>query len=420
MLGLDLGARFVRGALCDLDGDYPRAPGRRAGRRGAEGASRRSRAARVPARHGRPRPGAGGQRRRRRPGRRRAGTGSCRWPRTSPASRAPTSPRSSRRALDFPVTLENDINLAALGEQWQESREASTTSSSSRSEPAWAQGSCSRGELHRGHHGAAGELDFALVGLGETVDPSAPQVAELARGLPSSAPCTARGLRRRPQRRPGRMRGRRRDRPTHRAPRRACRRGGATSSSSFSAAASARTATSCSIRSPGCWPSGCPSRRASRSPRWVRPPCSRERSRSGAKRRSRTSSPGERRPERRDPRLSVGSTHLARELRGHVARPPIMRSRAGPPPPRLRRRRRRSGVSESRGAGCPFSIRSRSISADASARVSGNPSPACSHSAPASAYTCRTVGGPSHMTPLSRKRCDVSVPTLCRLRVSRG
>ena len=37
------------------------------------------------------------------------------------------------------------------------------------------------GELHRGRHGAAGELDFALVGFGETVDPSAPQVAELAR-----------------------------------------------------------------------------------------------------------------------------------------------------------------------------------------------------------------------------------------------
>ena len=42
------------------------------------------------------------------------------------------------------------------------SRAASTTSSSSRSAPASAPGSSSRGELHRGRHGAAGEIDFAL------------------------------------------------------------------------------------------------------------------------------------------------------------------------------------------------------------------------------------------------------------------
>jgi predicted NBD/HSP70 family sugar kinase len=40
-----------------------------------------------------------------------------------------------------------------------------------------------RGELHRGRHGAAGEIDFALIGVDETVDPSAPQVAELAAEL---------------------------------------------------------------------------------------------------------------------------------------------------------------------------------------------------------------------------------------------
>ena len=39
----------------------------------------------------------------------------------------------------------------------------------------------------------------------------------------------------------------------------------------------------------------------------------------------------------------------------------------------------------SQGAGCPCSTRSRSISADASPRVSGNSSPALSHSTPASA-----------------------------------
>jgi predicted NBD/HSP70 family sugar kinase len=37
-----------------------------------------------------------------------------------------------------------------------------------------------RGELHTGRHGFAGEIDFALDALDEDVDPSAPQVAEIA------------------------------------------------------------------------------------------------------------------------------------------------------------------------------------------------------------------------------------------------
>ena len=40
-----------------------------------------------------------------------------------------------------------------------------------------------RGELHRGHHGAAGEVDYALIGLGQEVDPSAEAVSELAARL---------------------------------------------------------------------------------------------------------------------------------------------------------------------------------------------------------------------------------------------
>ena len=39
------------------------------------------------------------------------------------------------------------------------------------------------GELHRGRNGAAGEVDFALAGIGQTLDPSAPEVVELARDL---------------------------------------------------------------------------------------------------------------------------------------------------------------------------------------------------------------------------------------------
>jgi hypothetical protein len=60
-------------------------------------------------------------------------------------------------------------------------------------------------------------------------------------------------------------------------------------------------------------------------------------------------------------------------------------ARRGRPLTRLRRPRGLGGVSSSRGAGCPFSIRSRSISSEASPRVSGHSSPIRSQSAPASA-----------------------------------
>jgi predicted NBD/HSP70 family sugar kinase len=36
------------------------------------------------------------------------------------------------------------------------------------------------GELHRGRHGAAGEIDFALIGVDESLDPSALEIAQLA------------------------------------------------------------------------------------------------------------------------------------------------------------------------------------------------------------------------------------------------
>jgi predicted NBD/HSP70 family sugar kinase len=46
------------------------------------------------------------------------------------------------------------------------------------------------GELHRGNHGAAGEVDWALAGMAEDVDPSAEGVASLAARL---APAGAAG-----------------------------------------------------------------------------------------------------------------------------------------------------------------------------------------------------------------------------------
>ena len=86
-------------------------------------------------------------------------------------------------ALGLPVTLENDINLAALGEQWQGVAQGVDDFVFLSIGTGMGAGLVLRGELHRGCHGAAGEIDFALAGLDETVDPSAPQVAELASEL---------------------------------------------------------------------------------------------------------------------------------------------------------------------------------------------------------------------------------------------
>ena len=86
-------------------------------------------------------------------------------------------------ALDLPVTFENDINLAALGEQWQGVARGVDDFVFLSVGTGMGAGLVLGGELHRGRHGAAGEIDFALAGLEETLDPSAPQVSALADGL---------------------------------------------------------------------------------------------------------------------------------------------------------------------------------------------------------------------------------------------
>ena len=83
--------------------------------------------------------------------------------------------------LGLPVRLENDTNLAALGEQWRGVARGVDDFVFLSIGTGMGAGVVVGGELHRGRHGAAGEIDFALIAF-DGVDPSAPQVAVLAGG----------------------------------------------------------------------------------------------------------------------------------------------------------------------------------------------------------------------------------------------
>src|SRR4029450_2315285 len=87
------------------------------------------------------------------------------------------------RALDVPVELENDINLAALGELWPAVPGGVANFASLSVGAGLGAGLVLGGELHRGRNGAAGELDFALGARSDDDDPCAAAVSALASRL---------------------------------------------------------------------------------------------------------------------------------------------------------------------------------------------------------------------------------------------
>ena len=183
VLGLDLGARFVRGAISDLDGSVRARQDVELGVADAAGAIdaiSRLRATLLDA--------AGldadlvdgvvvGV-----PGVVERDTGVLRLAENVAGLEGRSFVDELQLALRLPVTLENDINLAALGEQWQGVARGVEDFVFLSVGTGMGAGLVLGGELHRGRHGAAGEIDFALAGLGLLVDPSAPQVEELAGG----------------------------------------------------------------------------------------------------------------------------------------------------------------------------------------------------------------------------------------------
>jgi predicted NBD/HSP70 family sugar kinase len=79
------------------------------------------------------------------------------------------------------VRIENDINLAALGEHWRGVARGADDFAFISIGTGLGAGLVLRGELHRGRHGAAGELDYARAGLTEDIDPCAAALLELTR-----------------------------------------------------------------------------------------------------------------------------------------------------------------------------------------------------------------------------------------------
>src|SRR5438094_7409429 len=85
--------------------------------------------------------------------------------------------------LGLTVTLENDVNLAAVGERWLGVARGVDDFAFLSIGTGMGMGLVLGGELHRGNHGAAGEVDWALAGVSEQVDPSADGVAALGARL---------------------------------------------------------------------------------------------------------------------------------------------------------------------------------------------------------------------------------------------
>jgi predicted NBD/HSP70 family sugar kinase len=90
--------------------------------------------------------------------------------------------------LGLPATVDNDVNLAAIGEQWRGVGQGVRDFVFLSVGTGLGAGLVLQGELHRGAHGAAGEVDFALGGdLERENDPAASGLVALAaqRGLDS-------------------------------------------------------------------------------------------------------------------------------------------------------------------------------------------------------------------------------------------
>ncbi len=93
--------------------------------------------------------------------------------------------------LGLPVTLDNDINLAARGEQWLGVARGVDDFVFLSIGTGLGAGLVLRGELHRGRNGAAGELDLVAAGRDDDIDPCAAGVTALTARLAADGVATS-------------------------------------------------------------------------------------------------------------------------------------------------------------------------------------------------------------------------------------
>jgi predicted NBD/HSP70 family sugar kinase len=171
VLGLDMGGRFLRGAICDLHGDIrARQDIETAGAQALEllDAIVELRDQLIAACDLSPDAIDGaviGV-----PGVVDPVTGAVRLAANVPGLEGAPVGRELEQRLGVPVTVENDIDLAAVGERWRGVGRGVDSFAFLSVGTGLGAGLVIRGELVRGHHGAAGELDFALGGEEDDLD----------------------------------------------------------------------------------------------------------------------------------------------------------------------------------------------------------------------------------------------------------
>jgi predicted NBD/HSP70 family sugar kinase len=188
VLGLDLGARFLRGALCDLNGDIRARQDVEVEAGDGDGILEQIRALRdelvrasglsdalidnvvigVP-------------------GVVAAETGRVTLATNVPGLEGRAFRHEAVDRLGHPVTLENDINLAAVGEQFAGIARGVDDFVFISIGTGLGAGVVLRGEIHRGANGAAGELDYTRSGHAD-FDPCALALSTLAAELAEARP----------------------------------------------------------------------------------------------------------------------------------------------------------------------------------------------------------------------------------------
>jgi predicted NBD/HSP70 family sugar kinase len=175
VLGLDLGARFLRGGVCDLYGEVRArrdvelegADPKRVFDAAAELTERLVEESGLPAKRiGSAVVGV--------PGVVNAATGRISLAENAHGLDGLEVGPELERELGMAVAVENDVNLAALGERWRGVARDRDDFAFLSIGTGLGAGLVLRGELHRGHHGAAGEVDYAFgVGVERDIDPCA-------------------------------------------------------------------------------------------------------------------------------------------------------------------------------------------------------------------------------------------------------